>query len=89
MTTIYKVLIEWAWTKLSGLLVLVIDKLQSYYKYKKIIDVNDKQAAIVESLRQEIIALLNAGKIVPDDLKEKLRIESRRLIDGTFNPDSH
>ena len=89
MTTIYKAILEWAWVKISSLLVIVIDKLQSYYKYKKIIEINDGQAKIVEDIRQEIIALMNAGKVVPDELKERLRMENDKLTEGTFDPRMH
>ena len=59
--------------------------IREYQKRKEIVSENDKQAAIVEAIADEIKALLKAGQPVPQELYDKLEAESRKLIDRTAN----
>jgi hypothetical protein len=57
-------------------------------KYKRIEKENESKGAAVESAAEQVKKLLREGKEVPPELKEKLREESRRLVDGSFNPNN-
>ena len=80
MAFFYKIFLDWVWIKLSSLVILLVGKVKSVLAEKKIEEVNDTQAEIVEKLRQEKIVLIKAGQIVPKELEDKLRIESHKLI---------
>lgn len=82
-----KVGLNWAWGKISGLFLWLYENFKAKKEYKKIKEQNSEQAKKVESAADEIKKLLAAGQPVPEELKEKLREESRRLIDGAFDPD--
>ena len=56
--------------------------IQRYVEYKKIGKENDMQADKVKAISDEIKKLISEGKEVPEELKQRLRDESRRLIDA-------
>jgi hypothetical protein len=84
MSFITKVFLDWLWGKSSELFTFLLEKIKRYFEYKDIIEENKAQADIVESIRMEIINLIKNGKPVPEELKERLRVESRRLIDSSI-----
>jgi hypothetical protein len=76
---------------LSYLLPTLLDWAKEFFtsKIKKIKEnkeLKDKakdrkaQAELVESLRQEILALVDAGQPVPKELRQRLENEARRLV---------
>lgn len=77
--------LNWLWGKVSQLASWLYLKWQIYLKSREIQKQNDAQAAIVEAIRQQIIALVAAGQPVPPELEEKLIEESRKLNDITLN----
>ena len=52
---------------------------------KKTKSENEKQAELVESIAAEIRELIKAGKPVPEELRERLSNENRKLTDSTFS----
>jgi hypothetical protein len=88
-----KVLVEFLWDKLMLAFDKLIDWLKEYKEREKIVEGNDKQAAIVEAIAEELKKAyreqeqyLKAGQLIPEeldkrilDLSEKLKIESRKL----------
>lgn len=54
---------------------------------KTLIDNNAKQAQKVKMLAEEISLMIQRGEVVPEQMKERLREESRLLIHGPTNPD--
>jgi hypothetical protein len=75
-----KVILEFLWQKGQMLLDLLFKWIEEYKKRKEIVKENDKQAAIVEAIAEEIKKLINAGQPVPPELYEKLQVESRKLV---------
>ena len=60
----------------------VVDLIKRYADYKKIGKENYMQADKVKAISDEIKKLISEGKEVPEELKQRLRDESRRLIDA-------
>jgi hypothetical protein len=65
------------------LLSFIVDLIKRYAEYKKIGDENNMQADKVKAISEEIKKLISEGKEVPEELKQRLRDESRRLISGS------
>lgn len=82
---IKKFLAEFLWGKMLAGIEKLMQWILEYRKRKEIVSENDKQAAIVEAIADEIKALLKAGQPVPKELYDKLEAESRKLIDRTAN----
>lgn len=86
MSWLYKILggvISNAATKVISWLT---DFIVSYFYFKKEKKENEKQAGKVQTVADKIKELIKNGQTVPEELKEQLREESRRLVDGTFDP---
>jgi len=77
--------LEKLWGVASEFLRRFISGIQDKREEKKIEKINKTQAEIVESIRQEIIALEKAGLVVPEELKERLREEARKLTSSISN----
>ena len=60
----------------------IVEVIKRYADYKKIGKENDVQADKVKAISEEIKKLISEGKEVPEELKQRLRDESRRLIDA-------
>ena len=82
---IKKFLAEFLWDKLLIGISRILDWIKEYKTRQDIVKDNDKQAAVVEAIAEEIKALLNAGQPVPLELYEKLKDESRKLVDRAVN----
>ncbi len=72
--------LKWLSSKVVKVAVSLWGSLMLYLSMQKTQNANKNQAAIVDALAKQIMALLKAGKPVPIELKEKLREESRKLI---------
>lgn len=78
---------------LSGIFTDMLGKffywITDFFKVKKeredLSKKNRNQAEIVDALSKQIQQLMREGKPVPQELKDKLREESRILISGTFD----
>ena len=81
-----KVGLQWLWGKASGLIVSLFHKYEDYQKAKSIGQQNNNQAQVVEDLRQQVIALIKAGKEVPPELRERLLEENNKLGDPGVKP---
>jgi hypothetical protein len=81
------VLIDFLWNKLVLGYGLLLRWIEEYKKRGEIVKDNDQQAALVESIAAEIRKLIEAGLPVPKELSDRLKAESRKLIDGTNNTD--
>jgi predicted transcriptional regulator len=79
--------LNWLWGKFSGLVLYAIEKYKINEEAKKLQKDNDKQAAVVQRLADEIEQLIRLGQPVQEELKEKLREESRRLVSGPSDAD--
>lgn len=66
---------------LNYLTKYAIDYIESRKARKKY----DEQAQAIMTTAEQIKKLLQEGKPVPQELKDKLRDESKKLIDGTFD----
>lgn len=84
MTTFFawffkKVIVEFLWDKAVSGLNRLVSWIKEVSERKKIVEENDTQAAVVESVADEIKRLLKAGEVVPEELYEKLKVETRKL----------
>lgn len=74
---------------LKNILVSITTWIYDFFKTKKEREVleekNLTQAQKVEAISEEVKKLLREGKEVPQELKDKLREESRILVNGTFD----
>lgn len=73
--------LSWTWGKVASLI-------QLFKKLDFLKDVQTKreeQADLVQKLSDEIKALVIAGQPVPDELKEKFRVENAKLLDISYN----
>lgn len=83
---IVKLVLDWLWGKASELISMAVEYFKKKSAYKEIDKENKDQASKVTSASDEVKRLVEAGLPVPEELKEKMREESRRLVDGTFDP---
>ena len=74
-------LLSWAGRKISSWFSFLREKKE----LKKGQDQRKDQAVSVEQIAAEIQKLIDEGKPVPEELKEKLRQESRKLIRKSSN----
>jgi hypothetical protein len=82
---IKKFLVEFLWDKLIAGIDRLLEFIKEYQRRNEIVKDNDNQAAIVEAIADQIKALLKEGKPVPPELYEKLKVESRKLVDRAAN----
>lgn len=81
------VLLNWVWGKASDLFAWYMKKRKLDEENKALIDANAKQAQKVKLLAEKIRFMIERGEVVPEELKEQLREESRLLIHGPTSPD--
>jgi cell shape-determining protein MreC len=89
MQFILNIILNWVWGKASDLFAILFKKIKEYKESKDTKQKDEAQAEKVEQVRQKIISLINEGKPVPEELQNELRIETERLISGTYNSDIH
>ena len=80
LTLVEGIGLNWLYGKATDFISQLID----YFKAKSKISEDQKQAAIVQAIADQIKALLLAGQPIPPELEESLREESQKLI--TDNP---
>lgn len=76
LSFILPTLLDWA----KKTLIEIFAKLKRQKAVEEKQESKMNQAQIVENIRQEIIALQKAGKTIPPELTEKLRVEASKLI---------
>ena len=74
-------ILNWLWDKFSGLIIGYLKRRQYHKELKDIKEKYDKQAELVRQLSLEVESLIALGHVVPEQLKERLRRESRILSD--------
>lgn len=73
-------LTKWVWGLFSKGVKAIKDWWDTRQSYIKIGEDNQKMAESVESISEEIKKLIKAGQPVPQELKDKLREEARKLV---------
>jgi len=85
MSLIYRVIFEVIISRVAKLIGKLIADYKEKQHRKQLIKDNMAQAAIVKAISDEIKKLKAQGKPVPAELKERLRVESRKLINTSFD----
>lgn len=80
MSWLVSAVLNWLSGKVADLFARIVAYYEEQSARKEIEQKDLTQAEIVEKLSAEVIALQKAGQPIPEALKEKLREESRKLI---------
>ena len=80
MAWLYKLLASVLTSALAKLFIWVKDIIATYYKFRNRKKELSEMASEVEKLSAQIKALIKKGKEVPQELKDKLREVSKKLI---------
>lgn len=82
---IVKILTNLAISKVGDFFEWIWDYVETKFRRKSIEKDNDTQADKVQSAADKIKELIKNGQPVPEELKDELRRESRKLVDDSFD----
>jgi hypothetical protein len=77
-TWLGKLLLDWVWGKLAGLILKLGAWAKEWWARRKIVKANETEAASVEAVADEIRKIQAEGKEIPPELKEKMREALRK-----------